>query len=318
MPSSYTASLRLELQAQGENPNQWGQPKLNNVISRLDFAVAGMVTKALTGDYELTSSNSSDDEARAAILKFTGGAGPFTVKIPSVPKEYKVWNACAGNVVITTGAGATVAIQPTEIAEIICDGANVKATGYDGRTEKQYLDQRVVEFGAVPSGLIAMWSGSALSIPSGWVLCNGTNGAPDLRDRFVVGAGASYAVGTTGGAATVTLDQSMIPAHQHGGTTSGQTADHVHGGYSDHIGDHQHSIDLYHGAGGGPVNTPYAFTGAHAGAPLTSLAGGHSHSIATYGASNDHAHNFITAAVGGGAAHENRPPYYALCFIMKV
>ena len=52
---------------------------------------------------------------------------------------------------------------------------------------------------AVPAGGIIMWSGSIGSIPSGYYLCDGTNGTPDLRDRFVVGAGSSYAVGNTGG-----------------------------------------------------------------------------------------------------------------------
>jgi len=55
-------------------------------------------------------------------------------------------------------------------------------------------------FSAIPAGTIAIWSGSVASIPSGWYLCNGANGTPNLRDRFVVGAGSSYAVGATGGA----------------------------------------------------------------------------------------------------------------------
>jgi hypothetical protein len=50
----------------------------------------------------------------------------------------------------------------------------------------------------IPSGLIAIWSGSTGSIPSGWVLCNGSNGTPDLRNSFILGAGNSYSVGQTG------------------------------------------------------------------------------------------------------------------------
>ena len=52
---------------------------------------------------------------------------------------------------------------------------------------------------SVPAGAIIMWSGSIGSIPTGYVICNGSNGTPDLRDRFVVGSGTSYAVGNTGG-----------------------------------------------------------------------------------------------------------------------
>lgn len=52
------------------------------------------------------------------------------------------------------------------------------------------------------AGSIIIWSGSIVSIPSGYALCDGTNGTPDLRDRFVVGAGSTYAVGASGGSAT--------------------------------------------------------------------------------------------------------------------
>jgi predicted outer membrane repeat protein len=50
----------------------------------------------------------------------------------------------------------------------------------------------------IPSGLISIWSGSTGSIPSGWVICDGSNGTPDLRSNFVIGAGSTYSVGATG------------------------------------------------------------------------------------------------------------------------
>jgi len=124
MPSSWSSSLRFELQFTGENINLWGD-KLNTALSHADFAVAGWLTKALSGDSALTSANAGDDEARAAMVKFTG-AGPFTVTIPSVSKAYHVWNACSGVLTITTGAGAAAAVQPGEIVTAICDGANVR------------------------------------------------------------------------------------------------------------------------------------------------------------------------------------------------
>jgi microcystin-dependent protein len=328
MPSSYTASLRFELQAQGENPNTWGQPKLNNLFTRLDFAIAGMFTKALTGDYTLTSSNSADDEARAAMLKFTGaGAGPFTITIPSVPKEYKVWNACtSASVVITTGAGATVTIQPTEIAEIICDGSNVKATGYDGRTEKQYLDQRVVEFGAIPSGGMILWFGSVASIPSGWALCDGANGTPDMRGLFAVGAGGAYAVNATGGANTVALSAAEMPVHAHtqqGTFSSGtESADHSHSGSTDVQGSHTHTT-TGSGVGGGSIPVSVYASGTRFDNSNTmSTDGAHNHNFTTGGRSAAHFHNTTisgaTTNAGSGGAHENRPPYRALCYIMKL
>lgn len=123
MPSSWSASLRFELQFTGENINLWGD-KLNVVLQHADYAVAGWLTKALSGNYTLTTANAGDDEARAAMLKFTG-AGPFTVTIPSVSKSYLVWNACSAALMITTGAGASLTLQAGERALIGCDSSNV-------------------------------------------------------------------------------------------------------------------------------------------------------------------------------------------------
>jgi len=51
----------------------------------------------------------------------------------------------------------------------------------------------------VVTGGIILWSGAIGAIPAGYVLCNGANGTPDLRNRFIVGAGSTYAVGANGG-----------------------------------------------------------------------------------------------------------------------
>ena len=69
--------------------------------------------------------------------------------------------------------------------------------------------------GSVPSGLICMWSGAADAIPEGWLLCNGNNNTPDLRNRFIVGAGSTYSVGNTGGSNNVTLTANQLPRHTH-------------------------------------------------------------------------------------------------------
>lgn len=67
----------------------------------------------------------------------------------------------------------------------------------------------------IPIGGIIMWSGSITAIPDKWALCNGANGTPDLRNKFVLGAGNSYAVGNIGGEATHTLSVSEMPSHSH-------------------------------------------------------------------------------------------------------
>lgn len=68
---------------------------------------------------------------------------------------------------------------------------------------------------AMPSGGIIIWSGSIASIPSGWYLCDGNNSTPDLRGRFILGAGGSYTKGSTGGEETHALSVGEMPSHTH-------------------------------------------------------------------------------------------------------
>ena len=150
MPSSWSASLRFELQFTGENINLWGD-KLNVDLQHVDYAIAGWLTKALTGDYTLTTANAGDDEARAAMIKFTGG-GPFNITIPSVSKKYLIWNACSAALLVTTGSGTTVTIDPGAIVNVACDGSNVKEPGYAGLGLKAYIDASVLgATGALPA-----------------------------------------------------------------------------------------------------------------------------------------------------------------------
>jgi hypothetical protein len=79
MPSSWSASLRFELQFTGENINLWGD-KLNAVLQHADYAIAGWLNKTITGDYPLTTANAGDDEARAAMIKFSG-------TLPTTPRS---------------------------------------------------------------------------------------------------------------------------------------------------------------------------------------------------------------------------------------
>lgn len=124
MPSSYSASLRLNLQATGEGINTWGNILNTGVFSLVDTSIAGWTTKALTADYSLTSVNGTADEARSAMLKFTG-TGAFTVTIPAVSKSYLIWNACTGVLTITNGSTSTT-IQPGEKVAVMTDGgANI-------------------------------------------------------------------------------------------------------------------------------------------------------------------------------------------------
>jgi len=120
--------------------------------------------------------------------------------------------------------------------------------------------------GGIPAGVIVMWSGSVVSIPDGWHLCNGTNGTPDLRNRFIVGAGSSYNPGNTGGENTHKLTIAELPSHSHSEVRESFTRG-------------------AQGVAPGFMSNPTTVQ---------------------------------TGIEGGDQPHENRPPYYALCYIMKI
>lgn len=182
----------------------------------------------------------------------------------------------------------------------------------------------------VYTGIVAMFNTTTL--PTGWVLCDGTNGTKDLRDRFVVGAGLSYTLGASGGANTVTLVEANLPNHSHNASADTNTT-HTHSGYGNG-GDHGHSVTVstvshehnYTGHGnytalanqfanysansGTATNFTSATTEAAHNA-VGSNTSNHSHTASTSGT---HAHNASANNAGSGGAHENRPPYHALVF----
>lgn len=137
-----------------------------------------------------------------------------------------------------------------------------------------------------PSGGIIIWSGSAAAIPTGWYLCNGSNSTPDLRNRFIIGAGSTYAVAATGGSA-----DAIVVSHTHTATSTVTDPGHLHTvppSVSDAIGG-SGSQQAYRGSG--PSNTSTATTGI---------------TVAT-----------TNASTGSSGTNANLPPYYALCYIMK-
>ena len=160
-----------------------------------------------------------------------------------------------------------------------------------------------------PAGGIIIWSGAIANIPTGWLLCNGANGTPDLRDKFVIGAGTTYAVAATGGAATksISIAEANLPSHTHAvGTLTG--------------GAHEHSLQYrYAGLGGSYSENCRAIN------PFVSVPTWHyenmdtcdSGAVAASGGAVAVTGN--TGAIGSGTAisQDVLNPYYALAYIMK-
>lgn len=167
---------------------------------------------------------------------------------------------------------------------------------------------------SIPSGIITIWSGSVSSIPSGWVLCDGNNNTPDLRNRFIVGAGNKYAVGNTGGEEKHTLTVAEIPSHNH--SFSGSSHSHtlsLSGLKTDSAGAHTHTFKTSTASG----TWGDAMKGSDGSTATTSSAGAHTHTITGSGSISSATTSGSVGSTGSGSAHNNMPPYYALCYIMK-
>jgi len=140
----------------------------------------------------------------------------------------------------------------------------------------------------IPSGVILLWSGSIGSIPAGYVLCNGNNGTPDLRDRFIVGAGSTYAVNATGGSA-----DAIVVSHTHTATSVVTDPGHSHTiGYTGNLN--------YTGGGGNPNTFWGSGTNKNTNSNTTGI------TVAT-----------TNASAGTSGTNANIPPYFALAYIMK-
>jgi hypothetical protein len=185
-----------------------------------------------------------------------------------------------GSTSASTGTGGVVlAISPA------LTGTPTAPTANTGSNTTQLATTAFVQ-NTIPSGVIVMWSGSIAAIPSGWFLCNGANGTPDLRDRFVGGAGGSFGVGATGGSA-----DAIVVDHTHSATSTVSDPGHVHtanGGLSD--------FDAGP-FGGGRAQIVQTLTTNSA---VTGI------SVAT-----------SIASTGSSGVNANLPPFYALAFIMK-
>jgi hypothetical protein len=142
------------------------------------------------------------------------------------------------------------------------------------------------------TGMIIIWSGSTGSIPSGWSLCNGSNGTPNLTDRFILGAGSTYAVGTTGGST-----DAIVVSHNHTATSTSSVSDPGHQHYS-------YTSGATNGGGGGGALTYYQ--GSSGAQPVQPAGTGISVSTST-----------TNTAAGTSGSGANMPPYYALAYIMK-
>jgi len=297
-------------------------------------------------------------------IEVTVTAGIATIGIGSTSNAYgkkyiqttePTTDVCDGDIWYDTtpgsGSGGGVDIQDNDslvgTATTINFGANISVspisagivtvTGGSGSS------------GDFVTGMIMMFSGT--SIPTGFLLCNGSNGTPDLRGKFIVGAQSASKTGTTSQAgpnfntSNGSLASNYDPGDIGGSTahklTEAQLASHDHSmsAHTHNIGNHTHSSGNYATSGGSHShNTPTGITsgdsiyefaqdgenGSNTGSG-TGGTGNHNHGFGG-SSGNPNSTNAVTGNMntspstgnaGSGTYHENRPPYYALCYIMK-
>lgn len=153
------------------------------------------------------------------------------------------------------------------------------------------------EASSVPKGSIIPWYGDKANIPNGFALCDGTKGTPDLRNRFLVGAGNAYKVSDIGGKDKVMLEESDVAKHRHLMFVPGYKSlgrDYFYQSLTN---------STYVSVSGNPARGSCE--------EKYNMVAANSSTVPSIG---------LTGYAGNGVptAHENRPPYYALYYIMKL
>ena len=293
-------------------------------IRSIDVSSESTFTKDVTfsGSIDVTGSGSftgdlSVDEITARNARFTGittTSGDFYAL--GRFRDVNSNAGSAGQILSSTGNGVDwIDANTTSVANSINVGVNVDSTDADqfvsffgansgnqpNRVDNDFTynpSTNTLKVGnivdssgnasAFVTGMIILWYGDTSNIPGGWVLCNGSNSTPDLRDRFVIGAGNNFNSGNTGGNNSITLSEANLPSHRH------YVVSNSFGGQNRTNSNVSANNQVAKGTGAGNLYESYnlASTGGSASAGRSS-------------------------SVGSGTAIDNKPLYHALCYIMK-
>lgn len=205
-----------------------------------------------------------------------------------------------GTIIVVTQAGTTGADEP----DWTTINGGVEYT--DGNCK--YKVKKIATGSGVIPGTILAFSGNFSSdgypidkttgnADTTWHLCDGTNGTPDLRGRFILGSSTSHGVGTTGGEEETGLEIKNLPPHSFSGTTN-KAGGHAHD-FRGAQNSNDNRITRYEKTDNNSRTRAWLQNNT------TNVAG-------------EHAHTFTTNTLGEGVKHNNMPPYYTLAFIMKL
>ena len=233
------------------------------------------------------------------LLPFKAGLKQNVVRIVESAESREFENGAQKNVLITRyatfGAGS--------------------GTTYNWSDFHRSISLKEIEKRLVHVGFIQDYYGDVSKIPSGYYLCDGTNGTPDLRGMFIVGydpANAEYnAIGNKGGEKEVTLTVNQMPKHKHNGSASDA------GSHSHNMFTNDGQTNAYRVPNSASTIVPFFRDGSNTnGYSLSASVNNLNASVGMTSSSGSHSHNIEIDEIGGSQAHENRPPFYVLAKIM--
>jgi len=346
MASTYSDKLRLELISAGDQSGTWGDTTNTNLGTLIEESIAGVAVVSMSdSDYTLTANNGVTDEARQMVLRVTGTiTATRQVIVPQKEKLYVVHNLTSSGqkIHVKTSAATGVEISYGFKALVYCNGSDVISVMPQALNETATANDVLTYNGtawaassigglAFSSGMIINWAGNIASPPSGWLVCDGTSklvadfgalhtaigysfggsggnfNVPDMRDKFVIGAGSTYNVADTGGSA-----DAITVSHSHtvsGNTNSGGNHHHLMFRSGQTTNETQGTANQYASrrmSVGGDFSYSISPTNSAADIHRTSQHNGHTHGLSG---------NTSTAGDSGTGA--NLPPYVAVGYIIK-
>ncbi len=331
MASTYSDKLRIELISAGDQSGTWGDTTNANLGTLIEESIAGVASVAMgDANQTLTANNGVTDEARKMVLKLTGTlTATRQVIVPSKEKIYVVHNAATGGKVHVKTSGATgVEVSPGFKTILYCDGTTVISVIPQALNETTTTNDVLTYNGTTwaasnagglvfSTGMIMMWAGTIATIPTGWVLCNGSSGSPDLRDKFIIGASQDDS-GVAKTNVTGSLTQSggskdaIVVEHNHTATFTGSS--HYHNTFR---GERASSNELWTNPSG-PFNFNHATAQKVLGQDRDYVIGGTNSTPNGGRTSSVTATGTVSVANQGSSGTDaNLPPYYALAYIYK-
>jgi hypothetical protein len=316
-----------------------GSTDLNFIPSSISLSQGGLQAPAFIPDTENVTNlghpaakwnNVYANNIRATDVygaTFHGNADSATTAVTST----HLAGGTRGAIPYQTAAGSTALLPP----------------GADGQVLQSNASGDPVWGTSFIRGMVMQWYGPSNAVPSGWAVCDGANGTPDLRNKFVIGAGSTYGLGDTGGATSSTSSGQTVSfsgttanagSHSHNGVTDGHTITPAEMPAHTHLFTDTYAIIGDYGLGGstGPVrdrNGTYIYpsfytngnasdgdqdNGSYGFPSVTESAGGnqsHDHPIRADGV---HSHTVSGTASVSGLTVTTVPPYVALFYIMKL